>query len=162
MSKICSDILVYLDGSEGSLSSAMYAIMLAKANHATLHALYVVNTKALSELLKAHIFINMEKDEYLKELEEDSKRHIRHMHKLALSKGVEVITETVEGAPHVEVMRYIKENEINLLVLGSINAINSRREELLSETDRMLRTSPCPVLVVKDDEEIWNQFEELS
>ncbi len=161
MNGICNEILVYLDGSEGSLTSAMYAIMLAKKTNATLHALYVVNTKALGDLLKAHIFIDMEKDEYLQDLQKDSERHIRHMKKLALSKDIEVTTEVVEGAPHAEVMKYIKENDIDLLILGSINAIHSRREELVSETDRMLRTCPCPVIVVKDDEEIWDKFEEL-
>lgn len=156
-----SDILVYLDGSEGSLSAAMYSIMLAKSTNANLHALYVVNTKALGDLLNAHIFIDMEKNEYLEDLVKDSERHLRHMKKLALSKDCEVTVLSVEGAPHTEVMKYIKENNIDLLLLGSINTIHSRREELVSETDRMLRTSPCPVLVVKDDEEIWDKFEEI-
>lgn len=156
-----SDILVYLDGSEGSLSAAMYSIMLAKSTNANLHALYVVNTKAIGDLLKAHIFIDTEKEEYLRDLVKDSERHTRHMSKLALSKDCMVSVSSTEGAPHFEVMKYIKENHIDLLVLGSINTIHSRREELVSETDRMLRTSPCPVLVIKDDEEIWNKFEEM-
>jgi Universal stress protein UspA and related nucleotide-binding proteins len=156
-----SDILVYLDGSEGSMTAAMYAVMLSKSTGARLHALYVINTKAVGDLVKAHVFVDMEKTEYLADLAKDSRRHLRHMEKLALSKDCPVALRSAEGAPHAEVMKYIKDNQIDLLLLGSVNTIHSRREELVSETDRMLRTSPCPVLVVKGDEEIWDRYEEI-
>ncbi|MDY5908723.1 MAG: universal stress protein, partial [Bullifex sp.] len=56
-----SRILVYLDGSEGSMSAAMYAVLLARASGASLHAVYVVNTKAISDLVNARVFISSEK-----------------------------------------------------------------------------------------------------
>lgn len=40
-----SDMLVYLDGSEGSMSAAMYAVLLAKGTGSRLHALYCINTQ---------------------------------------------------------------------------------------------------------------------
>lgn len=154
------DMLVYLDGSEGSMSALMYSIMLAKNTGARLHAVYVVNSKALGDLVLSHIFIDEEKSEYLQDLKKDAERHLRHARKLALQKGVEIETCELEGAPHSEVMKYIKERHIDLLVLGPVNMIRSRREELTSENDRMLRTCPCPVLVVKDSDDIWTMFEE--
>lgn len=154
------DILVYLDGSEGSISALMYSIMLAKSTDTRLHVLYVVNTKALGELVKSHIFVDQEKSEYLMDLKKDAGRHIRHAEKLAAQKGIGITTSIIEGSPHTEVMNYIKRNHIDLLALGSINVIRSRREELTSENDRMLRTSPCPVIVVKDNGDIWSMFEE--
>lgn len=66
----------------------------------------------------------------------------------------------MEGSPHKEIINYVKQNGIDLLVIGSVNAIRSRREELTSENDRMLRTAPCPVLVIRDDDDIWAEFEE--
>ena len=155
-----TDILVYLDGSEGSMSASMYAVMLAKSTNARLHALYVINTKALGDLVNAHIFVSQGKQEYMADLLKDASRHIRHIEKLAASKDYDVKATSVEGSPSAEVGKYIKENGIDLLVLGSVNMIRSRREELTSETDRMLRTSPCPVLVCRDDDSIWQMFEE--
>ena len=155
-----SKILVYLDGSEGSMTAAMYAVLLAAATKAELHASYVVNTKALSDLVKSRVFVVQEKMEYLEDLKKDAKRHIRHTERLAASKDVDVRTSIMEGAPHKEIISYIKQNGIDLLVIGSVNAIRSRREELTSENDRMLRTAPCPVLVVRDDGDIWAEFEE--
>ena len=59
-----SKILVYLDGSEGSMTAAMYSILLAESTKAELHASYVVNTKALSDLVKSRVFVDQEKMEY--------------------------------------------------------------------------------------------------
>ena len=55
-----SRILVYLDGSEGSINALMYSIILAKSTGAELHAVYVVNTKALGDLVRSHIFVDQE------------------------------------------------------------------------------------------------------
>jgi len=157
-----SDVLVYLDGSEGSMSASMYAVMLAKSTGARLHAIYVINTKALTDLVNAHIFVSSEKAEYLADLSKDAQRHLRHIEKLASSKDLEIITEQREGSPSAEVVKYIKNEQIDLLVLGSVNVIRSRRDELTSETDRMLRTSPCPVLVTREeDDTIWQMFGEV-
>ncbi|HIV99042.1 MAG TPA: universal stress protein [Candidatus Ornithospirochaeta avicola] len=155
-----TNILVYLDGSEGSLSALMYAIMLSRSTGARLHALYVINTKALGDLVKRRIFIDQEMNEYLEDLKKDAERHLRHAERTAMQKDVNITCVKAEGSPHSEVMKYIKENHIDLLALASINTIRSRREELVSESDRMLRTSPCPVIVVKDTDDIWQIFEE--
>ncbi len=156
------NILVYLDGSEGSMTAAMYAIQLASSMKANLHAVYVVNTKALSDLVRQRIFVDQEKAEFLSDLKKDAGRHIRHTERLAASKDVQITALSLEGSPHREIVSYIKSHDIDLLVLGSVNAIRSRRDELTSENDRMLRTSPCPVLVVRDmDDSIWQQFEEV-
>lgn len=156
-----SRVLIYLDGSEGSISALMYAIMLAKSTGTELHAVYVVNTKALGDLVKSKIFISEERSEYLSDLNKDAARYIRHAEKLSASKDIDIKTATLEGSPHSEIASYVKKNDIDLLIVGSVNEIRSRREELLSESDRMLRTSDCPVLVVKDNDEIWNSFEEF-
>ncbi len=157
-----SEILVYLDGSESSMSACMYAILLARSTGSRLHAVYCINTKALGDLVKARIFVSQEKAEYLADLKKDAERHIRHTKKLAESRHVNLVTTVTEGSPSAEVSHYIKAHGIQLLVLGSVNMIRSRREELTSETDRMLRTSPCPVLVTRDDESVWQMFEELN
>jgi len=155
-----SKLMVYLDGSEDSLNALMYGIMLSKAMKVELHAVYVVNTKALGDLVKSHVFIAQEKDSYLDELRQDAARYLKHAKKLATSKDIDIVLYSVEGSPHIEVLNYIKNNGIDLLIIGSVNKIRSRREELTSENDRMLRTVQCPVLVVRDELDIWSVFEE--
>lgn len=155
-----SKMLVYLDGSEGSLNALMYAIMLAKSTQAELHAIYVINTKALGDLVKSHVFIDQEKNEYLDDLREDANRHIRHAKKMAATKELDIVSLAVEGSPHQEVLNYVRDNNIDILLMGSVNAIKSRRDELTSENDRILRTVQSPVLVVRDNIDLWETFEE--
>ncbi len=160
MSAPFDDILVYLDGSEGSMAASMYAIMLAKETGARLHGVYVINTKALGDLVKAHVFISSEKAEFMEELKSDARRHVRHLEKTAGIKGLSVDTEILEGSPSAEVIKYVRANHIDMLVIGQLNMIRSRREELSNENERMLRSVPCPVFVAKDNDVIWNMFEE--
>ncbi|HPG87538.1 MAG TPA: universal stress protein, partial [Spirochaetales bacterium] len=47
--------MVYVDGSEQSITAAQYAIVLAKTLGADLYALYVVDTRALAELVNSRI-----------------------------------------------------------------------------------------------------------
>ena len=105
-------------------------------------------------------FHHVLRSEYLADLNKDAGRHIRHIEKLAKLKGVGVTGQIVEGLPSAQVVKYIKDHSVDLLVLGPVNMIRSRREELTSESDRMLRTAPCPVLVSRDDEKLWQMFEE--
>ena len=56
----------------------MYAVLLAKQNEAHLIAASVVNTRALSELVRAGIFVDVERDEYQQDLQSDADRYLRH------------------------------------------------------------------------------------
>ncbi len=64
-------IMVYVDGSESSVSAAQYAIVLASALGAELYALYVVDTRSLAELVRSRIFLESEQEEYRRDLEGD-------------------------------------------------------------------------------------------
>ena len=152
-------IVVYIDGSESSMTAIMYAIKLAKEHDSSLTAVYVINTKALSELVKAGIFVAVERDEYQKDLILDADRYLHHAERLAEQKDLAIETVKLEGTVHVVVKELLKEKQADLLVLGGITDIRSRREELASETDRMMRTAPCPVLIVRDDDDIRFEFE---
>jgi nucleotide-binding universal stress UspA family protein len=123
--------------------------------------MYVVNTRALQDLVKARIFLDIEEQEYRRDIEGDAQRYLNHVERMGKQKGVPVVPIKKSGTVHTEVRSYLQDNHIDLLVLGGISDIHSRRDELLSETDRMMRTAPCPVLVVKDNDTVWDMFESL-
>ncbi|MBW1945641.1 MAG: universal stress protein, partial [Deltaproteobacteria bacterium] len=64
MSNPIRKIMVYIDGTEQSITAAQYAICLASSSHAELIAHYVVNTRAMEDLLRARIFLKDEQVEY--------------------------------------------------------------------------------------------------
>jgi nucleotide-binding universal stress UspA family protein len=152
-------ILVYIDGTEESLTAAQYAIMLSKAVGAMLYGTFIVNTHALNDLLKSHIFVESEQVEYQRDLEEDAGKYLNHFETMAASKGISVQILQESGIVHVKLKEMIREYDIDMLVVGELSRIRSRRDEFLNETERAMRNAPCSVLVVKDEDRVWDLFE---
>jgi nucleotide-binding universal stress UspA family protein len=154
-------LLVYVDGTEQSITAAQYAICLASFYRAELTALYVVNTKAVEDLLKASIFLKDEQVEYERDMEADAQRYLSYVHELAVKKGVSIIERSCSGSVHKEIISTVKDNEIDLLIIAELSRIRSRRDEFYNETERAMRTVSCSVLIVKDDDSVWEMYESL-
>ena len=154
-------IMVYLDGTESSITAAQYAICLSRSSGAELFALYVVNTRALNELVKSKIFLPTEQDEYQIDLEEDATRYLNHVRDLARQKGIVIQTINTSGTVHTEIKNKVKDLNIDLLVIGELSRIRTRRDEFYNETERAMRNVDCSVLIVKNEDRVWDLFETL-
>lgn len=155
-------IMVHIDGTEESITAAQYAVCLARSTGASLLAYYVVNTRALSDLVKARIFLKQEQEEYERDLRADAERYLNHVRELAEAKKVPVRMESVAGSVHQEIVNRIKQEGIDLLVIGELSRIRSRRDEFYDETERAMRAAPCPVLIVKDPDRVWELYSALE
>ncbi|MDX9800032.1 MAG: universal stress protein [Spirochaetia bacterium] len=154
-------IMVYVDGTEESITAAQYGICLARATGAEFYALYIVNTRALSDLVSAKIFLQAEEEEYKNDLELDADRYLNHIKQMARDKGVAVKTLKSSGSVNVEIKNKVNENEIDLLIIGELSKIRSRRDELYNETERAMRSVNCSVLIAKDEERVWTIYNQL-
>lgn len=159
MSGLISRILVYLDGSEESTVACDYAVLLAKSTGAELAAAYVVNTRALGDLVRTRIFLAEEEREYARDLEADADRYLNHAVRVGAQKGVRVETIKRSGGIHQELLRIVDERAIDLLVLGELAHVRSRRDEFYNEAERAMRSARCSVLIVKDEERVSELFE---
>lgn len=155
-------IMVYIDGTEESITAAQYAICLSRTANALLTAIYVVNTRALRDLVKSRIFLEAEQVEYQQDLEADADRYLNHIRQLARQKGVAIETLKTSGTVHTEIKNKINELEIDLLILGELSTIRSRRDEFYNESERAMRSVPCSVLIVKDEDRVWEMYESLT
>jgi len=155
-------ILVYVDGTEQSILAAQYAICLASFYKAELTALYVINTRAMEDLLRASIFLKDEQVEYEHDMEADADRYLNYVEELAVKKGISVTRRHTRGSVHKEIVDTIKDDEIDLLVIGELSRIRSRRDEFYDEAERAMRTAPCSVLIVKDEDKVWEMYEALE
>lgn len=155
-------IMVYIDGSEESVIAAQYAIALSKSTGADLMALYVINTRALNDLVKAKIFLQTEQKEYQRDIEEDAERYLNHVQNLARKKGLAIETLKTSGTVHTEIKNLVDENDIDLLILGELSRIRSRRDEFYNEAERAMRTVHCSVLIVKDEDYVEELYDSLS
>ena len=154
-------VMVYLDGTEQSVTAAQYAICLCRATGASLTALYVVNTRALQDLVTARIFLKSEEEEYQQDLEADAQRYLDHVRDLAQRKGLSLDTRKASGTVHLEIKNRVQELDIDILVLGELSRIRSRRDEFYDEAERAMRSVPCSVLIVKDADKVWEMYEAL-
>jgi nucleotide-binding universal stress UspA family protein len=154
-------IMVYVDGTEQSVTAAQYAICLASSTGAELIAYYVINTRAVEDLLKARIFLKDEQVEYEHDMEADAERYLNYINELANKKGVSVIKKRSRGSVHKEIVDSIEADEVDLLVIGELSRIRSRRDEFFDETERAMRAVSCSVLIVKDEDRVWEMYESL-
>jgi nucleotide-binding universal stress UspA family protein len=155
-------IMVYIDGTEQSVTAAQYAICLASFSGAELIAYYVINTRAMEDLLKARIFLQDEQDEYERDMEADSKRYLNYVNELAMKKGLSITKKQGRGSVHREIANTIDQEGIDLLVVGELSRIRSRRDEFYDETERAIRMVNCSVLIVKDQDRVWEMYESLG
>ena len=155
-------ILIFVDGSEECISAAQYGISLAKALQAELSALYVVNVSLLQELTKAKIFVKIEEMDYEADLERDGQRYLNYISELARAKGVPIRTELTKGVVNKEVVRKVDEWGIDLLLMGELEPVLSRKDTYHDEAELIFRKTRCSVVIVKDPrrvEAIYNALE---
>ena len=155
-------VLVYVDGTEQSITAAQYAICLCKAAGAELTVMCVVDTRALNDLVKTRIFLAAEQAEYQGDLQADAQRYLNHVRELAHQKRLPIETVTASGTVHTEIKNTLNERAIDLLVLGELSRIRSRRDEFYDESERAMRNAPCSVLIVKNEEKVWEMFDALG
>jgi nucleotide-binding universal stress UspA family protein len=144
-------IVLYVESSESALDAARYAVVLAKAYGAGLHAVYVVDEKTLEDLLSAKVFVEEEEVDLERDLEEDGRRYLKAVERLASDKGVEISTELLKGVVHREIVDKATHVGAGLIIIGEIEEQTSRRDSFLDEGELILRMARCPVLTVKGD-----------
>ncbi|RRJ33671.1 universal stress protein [Halocatena pleomorpha] len=132
-----TDILIATDGTAGSAAAIEHAIALARRYEATLHALYVVDTKLDQNLPVQNV------------LEQDGQRAVSAVTTAAESDGVSTTKQVVPGIPHEEIRSTIEERDIDLLVLGTHGRKGLDRFVLGSVAERLIRVADIPVLTVR-------------
>jgi len=133
-------ILVPTDGSDPANRAVEHGLELAERFGATLHALYVVDTRRYGEpaLSSAEIV--------LQELEEDGNALVTDIAERGDNRGVVVETRVCHGAPHEEIITYADETDADLIVMGYQGHSHSIEGHMGSVADRVTQRAGRPVL----------------
>lgn len=135
-------IAVAVDGSDNALRAAQHAILLAQyLPEAHLEVIHVVDyNRAKDELLLT---------QNLESLALKREQKVHPIEGLASSVGVQVKTTTLRGNPSKEIIKYVKKQSIDQLVLGS-RGLNTFQEMMLgSVSHKVMKHANCPVTIVK-------------
>ncbi|MEE8570170.1 MAG: universal stress protein [Candidatus Bathyarchaeia archaeon] len=148
-----SKILVALDGSEHATRALSYAIDLADKYSASItllsvahHTIYIpatddsmdfVTPQVIQECMEAE---KMQKEKMLLQALEKIKKGKPNLH---------VTTKLKEGRPADKIIETAKEENVDIIVMGSRGLGGIKQLFLGSVSDRVADEAPCPVLIVK-------------
>ena len=144
-------ILLPTDGSKYANEAARHAIWVAGASGAELIALNVIETSALVGLPAEDLIIKIKemlKEEGKKSLEKISEILKESESRWEFQKEIKLTLETKEGPPANIIVETVKEEDIDLVVIGTSGKHGLDRFLLGSVAEKVVRSAPCPVLVV--------------
>lgn len=152
MSIKISRILFPTDYSDLAEAALNHAVTLANVFHAELHCLHVVDDayQYWSALGPESIPIGPPPEELLKLSQKRMTAFVEeHFGEL---ESVPVTSVSV-GRPFAEIIAYARENEIDMIVMGTHGRGAIAHMLLGSTTEKVVRKAPCPVLTVRAAEQ---------
>ena len=145
-------ILVAYDGSTQSKEALDWAIDLSLASKAQICVAKVIEAMSIGEM--SALYEAGSSDDlvaYIEEVKETDRKLLEEaIATIGQRKGVAITTVLLNGNIAAALIKYAKENEMNMIVAGTKG--HGVLEELLmgSVTRNLVSLSPIPVLVVKD------------
>ncbi len=137
------NVLIPTDGSDIAEMAVKHGIGLAKALGIKVYGLYVIDTSAFIGVPTEAVWENMKNL-----LEDEGKRALGMIEKMAGESGVEHEIILSEGPPYKNIIQTAEEKEIDLIVMGTAGRRGLDRFLLGSVAEKVVRTAPCPVMVV--------------
>jgi len=146
-------ILVPTDGSTVAEAAVGHALDIAEKYDAAVHALYVANTDAIAYSLGVEQVDRLQEGNFdeMDELREEADAATGYVAEQAGSRGLSVEEHHAGGKPHRVIADHAAEHGVDLIVMGSHGRAGVRRALLGSVTERTLRSTDVPVLVVDYD-----------
>ncbi len=143
-------ILLPTDFSDYSKHALSYACAFAEQFNSELHLLHVVQD--LVTLVPEPGLAFPASGEYLEELKESAQQALKKSLDPAWEEGRTVVRATTEGPAFLEIIRYARDNDIDLLVMGTHGRSGLTHVLLGSVAEKVVRKAPCPVLTIRHPE----------
>ena len=143
-------ILYPTDFSEASLEALKYAVSFARSCQAKLILMHVVNEKIYSEGLS---LARVSAPEALgQEMATEAGRQLKGLIPADQRAGLDVEMVTLSGTPFQEIIRYARENGVDMIVIGTAGRSGVEHMMFGSTAEKVVRKAHCPVLSVKPAE----------
>ncbi|MFC6976916.1 universal stress protein [Halomicroarcula sp. GCM10025709] len=136
------NVLVPTDGSEQAAAAVDPATDIAATCEAHLHAVSVVDTRAMGTVTRPDVLLD--------QLKSQARSAVDAVAREASHGGVDSVRTAVqEGLPYRALLAYVDEFDIDLVVMGTHGRRGVDRYLLGSVTEKLVRTAPAPVLSVR-------------
>jgi nucleotide-binding universal stress UspA family protein len=141
-------ILVPCDFSKPAISAYHQALDIAAQSEGVIHLLHVIEPPLLNDTILMPT-LNFE-EQLMKELKENAEDQFKKIMTEEKKNKTKATYEIQYGAVPTCILEYIKENSIDLVLMGSTGASGIKEYIIGSNAERIVRLSPVPVLVVKE------------
>ncbi len=144
------NILVPTDGSDAARNAVDRAVDLAAKYDATVHALYVVDVDATNLTLGTEQVdrIRQGRLDEMPEVRAEAEEATGQVAAVASEHGVPVEEHVSAGSPSRAIRKFVEDNDIDIVVMGSHGRSGLSRVVLGSVAEKVLRRTRLPVLVV--------------
>ncbi len=141
-------ILLPTDFSDHSAAAMNYACELATKFDAELHLLHTLE-RHLAAALEFEMGLALPK--YIYESRTAAEKSLAGVLDPKWAEGRTVIQAVVEGSPKVEIIKYARELNIDLIVITTHGRTGLPHVIMGSVAENVVRTAPCPVLTVRSE-----------
>ncbi len=141
-------ILLPTDFSPYSAAATKYACEFATKFDAELHVLHT---------LEVHLSptpgfgMGLALPQYLRESKAAAEKALAGVLDPQWGAGRKVVRALVEGSPKVEIVRYARQHDVDLIVLATHGRSGLAHVLIGSVAESVVRTAPCPVLTVRPE-----------
>jgi nucleotide-binding universal stress UspA family protein len=141
-------ILLPTDFSAYSAAATRYACELATRFGAELHVLHTLEVH-LSDT--PGFGMGLALPQYVHESKAAAEKALSSVLDPQWSAGRTVVQSVVEGSPKVEIVRYARRHDIDLIMLATHGRSGLAHVIIGSVAESVVRTAPCPVLTVRPE-----------
>jgi nucleotide-binding universal stress UspA family protein len=146
-------MLLVVDGSEPSIAAANYAVHLAKQSDGHITAMYVVDTATMEYLMQMRIFVDEERQEFERDLEQTGKRYLDYVRQIGENHGIEVETMQKRGSFHQSILDQARAMNADVIILGGWRRSITSKDTTSVERQLILDETELPVIIVKQRRE---------
>jgi nucleotide-binding universal stress UspA family protein len=143
-------ILLPTDGSKFAENAAKHAIWIASKSGAEIIVLNVIETSSLVGLPAEDLIVRIKEM-----LKEEGRRSLERISEMVTEseeeskiQDIKVTLKTEEGSPADSILKTIDNENVDLVVMGTSGKHGLDRFLLGSVTEKVVRSSECPVLAV--------------
>ncbi|MFX1483388.1 MAG: universal stress protein [Promethearchaeota archaeon] len=138
--------MVAVDGSEGSARAATVAFEVAEMTKSKLFIIHVIPIPIVKQF---SLMSDSQPEEVLLKYEESGKKLLDGYKEAAKDYNLEVELILEKGSPHETIVSKAKEQQVDLIVIGSQGMTYTPRVGVGSSAERVIIESEVPVLVAK-------------
>jgi nucleotide-binding universal stress UspA family protein len=142
-------ILVPTDFSEASAVALRYGQALTERFGASLHLLHVIEDRFIPGPAAEGY---MPLPGYFEEMERNAREQLDKMLRAAEVEKRQATLFTKRGSPFLEIVRYAKSQDIDVIVMGTHGRGPIAHMLMGSVAEKVVRKAPCPVLTVRHPE----------